>query len=373
MSTQTRVQRLRESMKAAGLDAMFVSAPLNVYYLSDFRCRSWSLCQPLNDPEGFVVVEPDRVTFLCDDRYDPSAARKAGFDHGRIAAPAGAANIAAELKRLCRPSWKALGFEAASLLHADAVGLMEALPDVRWKPADELLVRQRIIKDAAELDLLRRAARVTDEAYAHAVKTLRVGMSEADLAGEINHYLRTHSEGLAFDTIVAFGPAAAAPHYHPDPSHKLKKGDLVLMDFGGVVEGYHGDMTRVVFMGRADARQREVYEAVLGAQEACLKGLRAGMTEEAGDALARGYLERKGMADRFIHGTGHGVGLAIHEPPRLKTSFTTVLEPGMVVTVEPGLYYEGWGGVRIEDVAIITKDGIENITRSPKQLTEIAC
>ncbi len=373
MSTQNRVRRVREAMQAAKIDALFVSQPLNVYYLTGFHCHSWNLCQPANDPEGYVVVQPDALTFFCDDRYDPAPAVASGARHERIPAPASAEVLAGELNEVLGPAVRTLGFESASLLHADAVALMAALSRVEWRPADDLLGRLRIVKDAAEQDLLRHAARITDGAFTHVVGRLRPGMSEADVAGEINDYLRRHGEGLAFDTIVAFGPAAAAPHYHPNPEHKLKRGDLVLMDFGAVWQGYHGDMTRCVFMGGADERQRQVYDLVLGAQQAALAGLRPGKTEGQIDALAREYLAGRKAADRFIHGTGHGLGLAIHEPPRLKQNFQTVLEPGMVVTVEPGLYYDGWGGIRIEDVAILTDNGHENITRSPKQIMEIPC
>ncbi len=373
MPTAPRVQRLRQAMAAAGLDAYLVSQPQNVYYLSGYRCRSWSLAQPANDAEALLLIQPDDVIFLCDDRHDPAPALANGFAHGRIESPGGVEALSKLINAALPGKAKTLGFEAGNILYADAVGLMGLVKSVRWQPADEIMVRLRAIKDEAELELLRKAARITDGAFAHVVTTLHPGMSEKDVADEIGDYLRRNSEGLAFDTIVGFGPASAAPHYHPSADHKLKSGDLVLMDFGAVWEGYHGDMTRCVFMGKADARQREVYEHVLGAQEACLKGIRAGMTEGQADELARGYLSARGCADRFIHGTGHGLGLAIHEPPRLKPTLTTPLEAGMVVTVEPGLYYEGWGGIRIEDVVILTADGSVNITSSPKNLIEVSC
>lgn len=373
MSTAQRLQRLKASMRDRGLDALFVSQPQNVYYLTGFRCRSWNLCQPLGDPEGFVLVEPERLTFLCDDRYDPSAAKAAGADHVRITSPPGVDALARELKTLLDRRGLSLGFEPSGLLHADAVGLIAATDPLRWQPADDLLMNQRILKDRAELDLLREAARVTDAACAHVVGRLRLGMSEHDVADEIGNYLRRNSEGLAFDTIVAFDAAAAAPHYHPSRQNKTRKGSLVLMDFGGVWEGYHGDLTRCAFMGKADGRQREIYEHVLQSQQAGLAGIRPGLTEGQADAFCRDYFSRYRLADRFIHGTGHGVGLAIHEPPRLKQSLTTPLAAGMVVTVEPGLYIEGWGGIRIEDVVIVTDSGSENITHAPKQLMEIPC
>jgi len=372
MAATKRIERLRAAMKAAGVDAMFVTQPLNVYYLTGYRCRSWSLCQPLNDLEALALVQQDRVTFLCDDRHDPSPALKNGCEHGRVMSPGGVEMVAKVMNGALATGAKTLGFEAGSILHADALGMMQQVK-LKWQAADELINRLRIIKDAEEQELLKKAAQVTDAAFTHVVGRLKVGMSEKDVATEIGDYLRANSEGLAFDTIVGFGPASAAPHYHPSPDNKLKKGDLVLMDFGGVWEGYHGDMTRCVFMGKADARQREVYSWVLGAQEACLRAIKPGMTEKDADELSRNYFAGHGCADRFIHGTGHGLGLAIHELPRLKPAFDMVLEAGMAVTVEPGLYFDGWGGVRIEDVVILNEKGSTNITKSPKQLMEIAC
>jgi Xaa-Pro aminopeptidase len=373
MSTTQRIQILRSAMQEAGLDAFFVSQPTNVYYLTGYQCRSWNLCQPADDPEAFALVQPDRLTFFCDDRHDPAPAVDNGAEHQRLPSPAGAAALAREIIATLGKSIQTVGFEAAALLHADAMTLLETVSRVRWQPADDLLVRQRITKDRAELDLLRRAARITDEAFAHVVQNLRPGLSEYDVADVINQFLRSNSDGCAFDTIVAFGPAAAAPHYHPSRKNILKKGDLVLMDFGAVWQGYHGDMTRTVFMGKADDTQRQRYEWVLEAQMAALAGLKPGLSEEQVDALARDRLAARGVADRFIHGTGHGIGLAIHEPPRLKATLKRTLEPGMVVTIEPGLYFDGWGGIRIEDAAIVNAEGCENITRSPKQLMEIPC
>ena len=197
-------------------------------------------------------------------------------------------------------------------------------------------------------------------------------MTEREVGLEVDNYLRSHSEGCSFETIVAFGETSCNPHYVPDAKRKLKKGQLVLLDLGSIHQGYCGDMTRVVCMGQADDRQREVYNIVLEAQLAGLAAVRPGMKAHDIDQAVRRVFEKYNCLDKFLHGTGHGIGLAIHEGPRIKSGFDTMIEPGMVFSIEPGLYYAGWGGVRIEDVVAVTKDGYENLTRTPKkQLIEL--
>lgn len=367
MAQSERVSRLRMEMAARGLDAYFVAQPLNVYYLSGFRPMTWTIVQPADDPEGFMVVERDHATFLCDDRYDASPAKANGADHVRIPSPAGVQSLSDAMLSRIRGRVKRLGYESGSLIHADALGLMAAMPGIEWVMADELLVQQRIAKDDAEKELLRKAAQVTDGACAHALGKMRVGMTEHELAQEIADYLRRHSDGLSFSPIVAFGAASASPHYEPSHTNRLKAGDLVLMDLGANYGGYMGDLTRMAVMGKATDKMKKVYALVLEAQEAVLAGLRPGMQGQAADKLARDAFEKRGVLDKYLHGTGHGIGLAIHEPPRLKTTFENPLVPGSVFSVEPGLYEAGFGGMRIEDVVIMGVAGPENITHSPKR------
>jgi Xaa-Pro aminopeptidase len=283
------------------------------------------------------------------------------------------AALASVLKSLIGGA-KNIGLEASALLHGDALALKDTMSDRTWQRAEDLVMSQRLIKDAAELDLLREAARITDGAYTHALKHIRLGMTEKDLAAVINDYLRTHSEGCSFNTIVGFGETASAPHYEPNPKRKLEKGHIILMDFGSIHEGYMGDMTRMAVAGPADDRQKQMYAWVLEAQEAVLSKLAPGITGHEADKAARDVFEKHGVIDKFLHGTGHGIGLAVHEPPKLKPSLENKLVPGTVFSVEPGLYEAGWGGIRIEDLVIMTDKGPENITQSPKKdLIEIAC
>lgn len=374
MSQSARISRLRDAMKQRGLDGYLVTHPLNVYYLTNFRATMWNVVQPLDDPEGSLLVEPQRLTFLCDGRYDPTPARAAGAEHAEVKSPGGLRKIAEIVADRTKNRVRRLGFEAGALLHADALALMEAIPHVEWTRADELLTEMRIRKDAEEQKLLEQAAAITDGAYAHALKNMTLGMSEHDLADVINSYLRKHSEGISFNTIVGFGATAAAPHYEPSYDRKLEKGHLVLMDCGSVYKGYMGDMTRMAVIGKATDKMKKLYAIVLEAQKAVLNGLRPNMRGHDADKLARDVFEKHGVLDKYLHGTGHGIGLAIHEPPRLKQTFENPLAPGTVFSVEPGLYEEGWGGIRIEDIVIMQESGPKNITHSPKdELIEVAC
>lgn len=374
MSQAQRVDRLRREMRTRRLDAFFVSQPLNVYYLTGFRPTSWNIVQPADDPEGFLLVEQDRSTFICDGRYDPAIALAGGAEHAKIETPGGVKIIGEILAKRTAGRVKRMGYEPASLLHADAIELFKLVPGVEWAPAGELPGQQRLIKDAAEIELLKQAAKVTDGAYAHVLTQLRLGMTEHEVAEEINGYLRRNSDGCSFTTIVAFGQTAAAPHYEPSHERTLEKGHLILMDFGANYRGYMGDMTRMAVMGKADDKQKHVYALVLKAQQAALDGLRPDMTGNDADRLARDVFDKAGVLDKYLHGTGHGLGLAIHEPPRLKVGFDNKLACGTVFTIEPGLYEAGWGGVRIEDVVVMTETGPVNITGSPKkELIEVPC
>lgn len=374
MAHALRIERLRRVLDEKRLDALLVTQPHNVHYLTGFRPMMFNVVQPIDDPEGLVLVERERTTFFCDDRYDATPAKRSGAEHGRIQAPGGVAALGDAMQPRLAERVKRIGFEAGGLLYSDASGLMARFPKIEWVPADDVVLGLRLCKDATELDLLRQAAKITDDAYTHVLQHLKVGMTEREVADVIDGHLRKHSEGPSFNTIVGFGPSGAAPHYEPSRSIRLKKGDMVLMDFGSIHHGYMGDMTRMAVMGPADGKQKEVYRQVLEAQMAVLAGLKPGITGNDADDLARGVFRKHGVLDKFLHGTGHGIGLAVHEPPRLKPSLTNKLVPGTVFSVEPGLYEVGWGGVRIEDLVIMGETGAENITHSPKNdLISVAC
>jgi len=367
------MKRLRETMQANDLDALFVSNPKNNQYLSGFRAMMPGDVQPFGDPEGFLLVQPDRCDFLCDGRYIEGARTLPLVTPQLITSPSSAEVFARKIEELLEPSARTVGFERDALLYADGAGLLDALSRMEWKPAEAVVSGLRLLKGSDEVHLLRKAQDITGDCFEHIVSWIRPGVTEREVAYEIDAYLKTHSEGCSFDPIVAFGESSSHPHYVPAPDRKLEKDQMVMLDIGAVHEGYCGDLTRMICMGKADDRVKEVYDLVLTAQLLCLDGIRPGAACHDLDALCRDTFGAKGCADAFAHGTGHGLGLSIHEDPRIKMSITTNIEAGMVFTVEPGLYFPGWGGVRIEDVVAVTENGYENLTRISKELLELDC
>jgi len=366
-----RLARLRAAMKAAGLRAVFITNPKNVRYLTGVRALMGESVQPFGDPEYFVLATAERCDVLCDGRYFSGIKGLPGITPQLMDSPTTAEVIGRKIRDLVGGRHEAVGFEQDFVIYRDAVELFKAVPEFEWRPADLLLSRLREIKSPAECELIRQAQAITCEAFNHIAGFIQVGMTEREVAMEIEDYIRNRSEGNSFHPIVAFGATGAHAHYAPSPTRKLETGQMVLLDFGAIYQGYCGDLTRMICMGKADARQREVYDLVLSAQMACLAAVRPGVTTGSLDAVCRDFFASKGCAEQFIHGTGHGIGLAIHEEPRLKKGFETLVEPGMAFTVEPGLYYEGWGGVRIEDMVIATETGCENVTKASKELVEL--
>ena len=241
----------------------------------------------------------------------------------------------------------------------------------RWVPLGEELSLLRAVKDEGEIEKLARAEQIGDEAFSYILTQIKPGITELEIAAKLEYYMKSHgAQEKGFDTIAASGLHSAMPH--AVPSEKvLEKGDFLTLDFGCKYQGYCSDMTRTVVIGKANEKQKEIYKIVLEAQEAALAGLRAGMTGAEGDALARKVIEEAGCGDYFGHGLGHSVGLEIHEKPALSPKDQTILRPGIIETVEPGIYIPGLGGVRIEDMTVITENGIKNLTSSPKELIEL--
>lgn len=367
-----RLLRVTAAMADANLDALFVSNPKNVLYLTNFHTTMPGEVQPLGDPEGLVVVINGEAHVLCDGRYIAGAKQLEDVTAHQITSPSGPGVFADAIRKIVGPGKKTIGFEADALLYSDARTLLDGLPEYQWKPSQSLFAGIRVIKSPEEVALIREAQAITGRCFEHVAEWIRPGMSERDVAVEIETFMRRNSDGNSFAPIVAFGQTGCHPHYSPSKTRTLEQGQMVLLDFGAIYQGYCGDMTRMLVMGKADDRQKEVYDLVLQAQLRCLDGVKPGATCHSLDALCRDYFESKGCADRFQHGTGHGVGLAIHEDPRIKRGFEGTVKPGMVFSVEPGLYYEDWGGVRIEDLVAVTNEGYENLTSTSKELREVS-
>ena len=239
-------------------------------------------------------------------------------------------------------------------------------------PVRDLVEGLRMVKSEGEIASIRRSVLLNSEAYARAMAEVRVGMTELELAAELDHHMRLlGAEAPAFETIVAAGARSALPHARPG-NGRLKLNQLLLIDMGASLAGYASDMTRVAHLGRPGARARALYAAVLEAQMCAIEAVRPGATCAEVDAAARRPLERRKLGEFFTHSTGHGLGLEIHEGPRVGLKGTTVLEPGMVITIEPGVYLQGFGGVRIEDTVRVTQAGVEVLTPTAKELRVVA-
>jgi Xaa-Pro aminopeptidase len=262
-----------------------------------------------------------------------------------------------------------VGFERSRMSFEMYQALTEGLPlKSSAEPVGSWIEQQRMIKSESEIALIRHSVLVNSRAFERAAAGVRVGMSEKDFAAELDHQMRRlGAESAAFETIVATGARTALPHAQPTAT-VFKANSLILVDMGAMCEGYASDMTRMLFLGRPGSRVKRAYSAVLEAQLAGIAAVKPGVEAQTVDRAARRVLRKHGMERAFVHSTGHGLGLEIHEPPRLGKRDRTILAPGMAITIEPGVYLEGFGGIRIEDTVVVTQDGYEVLTPTPKGL-----
>jgi len=350
------------SLESARLDGVLLSRPANIRYLTGFSGTSALV---------FVPVRGD-ILFVTDFRYETQAAAEVG-DRARISIDRDSvwARMWRELPSL--PSVEVAGFESGDLVHRDFERLLDEKGGKRWhwRPTLDLVERLREQKDPDEVADITAAAAVATRAFGRLLPEIRAGMTELEVAGVLEHALREEgSESFPFPSIIASGERSALPHARTS-ARPLTPGDFVLIDFGAVVAGYCADVTRTVVVGRADAEQREVYEIVRTANATAASQVRAGMTGKAADALARDYIDGRGYGAAFGHSLGHGVGLEVHEAPRLSRSAEAPLVAGAVVTVEPGIYRAGWGGVRIEDDVFLGSTGPTMLTDFTRELLEV--
>lgn len=347
-------------MDRSNLDALLLTGLANIRYLTGFSGSS-----------ALVLVTVREVVLMTDSRYETQASEEVG----------GLARVDIQAQSLWAGLWPriaaasgvhVLGFEAAHLLHRDFQRLHESGSRWQWRPTADLVEALRERKDADEVAAIRRAGAMAMRALERVVEGLRPGLTELAVAGLLEHALRDEgSEAFPFPTIVASGPRSALPHARSS-TRVIGAGELLLLDFGAQADGYCSDVTRTLVVGRAGTREREVHDVVREAQAAAMAGVRAGMTGRAADALARDYIERRGFGSRFQHSLGHGLGLEVHEAPRLSRQAETPLPEGAVVTIEPGIYEPGWGGIRIEDDVYLGPDGPEVLTHFPRELLEVA-
>ncbi len=350
-----RLEALRARALEFGSDAVLLSAPADVRWASGFTTPE----------DGKVVVTRDAAVLITDGRYTVQAAQESALEVRMIAGHTWL-EVAIDVLAGSAPVVQAdhLTWQAARTLEGKGKGVPIA--------AVGLTRPLRIVKTAREVARLREAARLTDAAFAFVLEgALRPGVREVDVALALERFVREEGgDRMAFDAIVAGGPRSAMPHGVAS-ARVLERGDLVTLDFGAVVDGYHADMTRAVALGPVADPLRSWFDAVLEAQEAAIAALRPGLSGVDADAVARDRLAAAGLADRFVHSLGHGTGLEIHEGPSLSVRSKDVLAPGMIVTIEPGVYEPDVGGLRIEDLVLITESGYEVLSHAPKGYLEL--
>jgi Xaa-Pro aminopeptidase len=357
-SGRSRVHRLRLSLSKARADALVVTHLPNIRYLCGFSGST-----------AILLVEFSRATLFTDNRYTLQA-RDEVRDADLVIARHGLIPAVGEALR--RRKRMRIGYAPAQLTVAQKDALQAgAGARIRWVPAPGAVERLRAVKDAGELALMREAALLISEVWTSAIGQVKPGISELAVAAELDRAMKLRgASGASFDTIVASGARSAWPHAQPTPK-LLKKNELVVLDQGAILRGYCSDMTRTVFLGRAAGRVRGLYGAVLEAQQAAKAAIRPGAKAADVDSAARKVLRRHGLVRYFTHSTGHGLGIEVHEMPRLGMGEDTLLEVGMVITVEPGVYIEGLGGIRIEDDVVVTAKGAEDLTSASRNFLEL--
>ncbi|MCR2820365.1 M24 family metallopeptidase [Lederbergia panacisoli] len=348
-----KIEKLREKFKKSDIDGFLITSTYNRRYMTNFTGTA-----------GVALISGERALFITDFRYTEQAAKQAeGYEIVKHAGPI-SKEVAEKVKEL---GIKRLGFE------------QDHMPFSIWKEYEEVLEAElipisnviedlRLIKDPHEIGILKEAADIADAAFKHILDFIKPGKTELEVANELEFFMRKCGAiSSSFDIIVASGWRAALPH--GVASEKvIENGDFVTMDYGALHKGYISDITRTVAVGEPSEKLKEIYNITLNAQLKAMEQIKPGMTGIEADAIARDYITENGYGENFGHSLGHGIGLEVHEGPGLSIRSETKLVPGMVVTVEPGIYLPGIGGVRIEDDTLITETGNETLTHSTKEL-----
>jgi Xaa-Pro aminopeptidase len=349
-----RIRQLQERMAGANVDAFFTLAAPSMRYLTGFTGE-----------EGYLLALHDSMHLVVDGRFTTQAQEECPWVDVTLYTGHFSRSIA-NLLVAGHVHW--LGFEKERVSFVQAEQMRAAFPSVTMVPTESVVEGMRIVKDGRELDMMRAAGRVADKAFNAMISQLKAGMTENEVAALLEYEMRkAGAQGTSFPTIVGSGSRGALPH--GIASGKVtQSGEVIVIDFGVNYEGYMSDCTRTVALGEQPADVLGVYAKLRGAQQLGLDCIKAGVSSRSVDTAVRGKLEESGLAQYFTHGLGHGVGLEIHEAPRLSQGTDTVLEPGQVVTCEPGVYLPGRYGMRIEDSVIVTAAGFESLTELPKEL-----
>ncbi|MCD4727345.1 MAG: Xaa-Pro peptidase family protein [Pirellulales bacterium] len=358
MDFQARRDRLRKALKKAGVDALLVTDFTNVTYLTGFT-----------GDDSYLLVRRDGETVLSDPRYTTQLGEECpGVDLN--IRPPGVAMLQAVVRIVRAAKIGRLGIEGDSMTVGLRNQIAEKLPKVELVPTSGMVETLRLIKDKDEVERLRRAVWQAEKAFAVLRSTLRPEKTEKEVADELEYQFRLFgAKDASFPSIVAVGPRAALPHATPG-QNRIGEDDFVLIDWGANDGLYCSDLTRMLVTGKISPKFERIYKSVLESQTRAIAAVRPGVSAHDVDNVARSYIAKAGFGKRFRHGLGHGLGLLVHEAPRLAVKSQTILKPGMVVTVEPGIYLPGWGGVRIEDDVLVTRSGHEVLTSVPKRLED---
>lgn len=348
-----RIQKLQSRLKKQKLSAVYISKPENVRYLSNFVGSN-----------GRLLVTPKKATLITDFRYLRSARKQMPKQIEIYDQKDGPQKILGR--------FKVLGVEEQFMTHAQFLNTKKALSGVSLKPISGLVESLRIIKDKEEVRIMKKAVSIADAAFEKLVKTIKVGISEDEVEWNLMKFARElGADGFSFPPIICFGKNTADVHHKKEPN-KLKKGEMVLIDMGITYKGYATDMTRTFFTKAPSVKQMDIYETVLEANLMAIRSVEVGKPFAEIDAIARDHIALSGYGDFFGHSTGHGVGLEVHENPAVAQGSKTCVEPGMVFTIEPGIYLNNLGGVRIEDMIYVNEKGkVEVMTKPDKELKVI--
>ncbi|WP_066291801.1 M24 family metallopeptidase [Bacillus sp. FJAT-29937] len=350
-----RLEKLREMFDGFGIDALLITNDQNRRYLTGFTGTA-----------GLVLITKEEALLLVDFRYVKQANDQAK-DFSIVQVSTKAELLAEVVRQTAQLNISKLGFEQT---HMSFYSYSEYQVQLKAEmvPLTGAIEMLRMIKDEEEISIIREAAEIADAAFTHILEFIKPGIKEIEVSNELEAYMRKlGATSSAFDTIVASGHRGAFPHGVAS-SKEIEKGDMVTLDFGAYYKGYRSDITRTIAVGEPKEELIDIYHIVLESLSTALAGIKPGMTGKAADALSRDFITEKGYGKQYGHGSGHGIGLDIHEEPFKNTKCEIVIEPNMVLTVEPGIYIPELGGVRIEDDILITQSGIEIITKSPKEL-----
>ena len=348
-----RIEKLRALMEKAIIDAYLVTSPANLRYLTNFTGTA-----------GMALITLEQAFFITDFRYIEQASEQ--IQGMTIIQHQG--DIVSEILKLMESeSVNVLGFEDAVMTYAD-YSIFEEVIGAELAPASGLIEKLREQKDDGEIAIIEKACAIADEGFDHVLKMIRPGMTEIEVANQLDFYMRSlGASGTSFETIVASGARSALPHGVASEK-MIEQGELITLDFGCVYQGYVSDITRTFAIGDPGQQLKDIYQIVLEAQKKVLEVAQAGVTGSQLDAVARDFISEAGYGEAFGHSTGHGIGMEIHEGPNISRSNDEPLMEGNVITDEPGIYLPGLGGVRIEDDLVILAEGNRILTQSPKEL-----